>query len=389
MTRKDFRLDIKGYTDILQEIEVCRKYGEDYRSLKGRWMEYVDYIHPSLLELKVADIIQETAKTKTLRLIAVSSHLPPFQAGQYINVFVNIDGVRTSRPYSISSSPNQTAYYDITVGRIKEGFVSDYLLDKIKVGHTFEASSPTGTFYYNPLFHGNDLVFIAGGTGITPFMSMIREVMDKGIDRNIQLLYGCNLVEDAIFHDELTEKASKYNNFKYDLVVADMSSDYTGLKGLINAELVKENVNNIKSKTFYICGPRAMYEFCLPQLEKLGIAKRKIRQEVFSQADNVTKSPGWPGEIAANHVFTVNIKDGRNTGQTITAQAGEPLVVALERNGIQVPTSCRSGACSLCRVKVLKGNVFETSNQVRKSDRDSGYIHSCSAYPLSDLEVLL
>ncbi|HZJ84032.1 MAG TPA: 2Fe-2S iron-sulfur cluster-binding protein [Syntrophomonadaceae bacterium] len=389
MTRKDFRLDIKGYTDILQEIEVCRKYGEDYRLLKGRWMEYVDYIHPSLLELKVADIIQETAKTQTLRLIAASSHLPPFQAGQYINVLVNIDGVRTSRPYSISSSPSQTAYYDITVGRTKEGFVSDYLLDKVKEGHILEASSPTGTFYYNPLFHGNDLVFIAGGTGITPFMSMIREVTDKGIDRNIQLLYGSNTVEGAIFHDELIEKASKYNNFKYNLVIADMSSDYTGLKGLIDAQLIEGNVNNIKGKTFYICGPRAMYEFCLPELEKLGIPKKRIRQEVFSQADKVTQLPGWPKNITTNHVFTVNIKGGRTAEQTITAQAGEPLVIALERNGIEVPTSCRSGACSLCRVKVLNGDVFESSNQVRKSDRDTGYIHACSAYPLSDLEVLL
>lgn len=389
MSNQDFRLDIAGYTDILKEIDICRKYGQDYRLEKGKWMEYVNYIHPSKIELRVVDIMEETSKVKTLRLVSTTNSLPPFQAGQYINLFVNIDGVRTSRPYSISSSPAQTAYYDITVGRIEEGFVSDYLLDKVKVGDILEASSPTGNFYYNPLFHGKDLVFLAGGTGITPFMSMIREVIDKGLVRSIQLFYGSNSVENAIFHEELLEKSKKFKNFKYDLVISDLSSNYTGLKGLIDANLIKENVANINNKTFYICGPIAMYEFCVPELEKLNIPRKRIRREVFNFAGEIVNAPAWPKDVAANSEFTVAIKGGRVEAQNIRAKANEPLVVALERSGIQVPTSCRSGECSLCRVKVLSGNIFELSSHVRKSDRDNGYIHACSAYPVSDLEVLL
>lgn len=389
MTRKDFRQDIVGYTDILKEIEVCRKYGQDYRLGKGKWLEYVERIHPSKVRLKVMDIIEESRQVKTLRLVSPTNSLPPFLAGQYINLFVDIAGVRTSRPYSISSSPAQRAYYDITVGRIKEGFVSDYLLDKVVVGDVFEASSPTGNFYYNPLFHGNDLVFIAGGTGITPFMSMIREVLDKGIQRKIHLFYGANTLEEAIFNDELLAKAKKFSNFKYDLVISNPPADYDGLKGLIDGKLIKEELDDISRKTFYVCGPTAMYEFCLPELERLGISHKRIRREVFSLAGNIVNAPAWPKEVNAHQEFAVNIKEGPHKDQTIKAKAGEPLVVAMERAGIPVPTSCRSGECSLCRVKVLSGQVFESSSHVRKSDRDNGYVHACSAYPVSDLEILL
>ncbi|NLJ71451.1 MAG: 2Fe-2S iron-sulfur cluster binding domain-containing protein [Syntrophomonadaceae bacterium] len=389
MTTKDFRQDIAGYTDILKEIEVCRKYGQDYRLGKGKWLEYVERIHPSKVKLKVMDIIEESSQVKTLRLVSPTNSLPPFLAGQYINLFLDIAGVRTSRPYSISSSPAQRAYYDITVGRIKEGFVSDYLLDKVVVGDVFEASSPTGNFYYNPLFHGNDLVFIAGGTGITPFMSMIREVLDRGIQRKIHLFYGANTLEEAFFNDELLAKAKKFSNFKYDLVISNPPADYDGLKGLIDGKLIKEELDDINRKTFYVCGPTAMYEFCLPELERLGIPRKRIRREVFSLAGNIVNAPAWPKEVNAHQEFAVNIKEGPHKDQTIKAKASEPLVIAMERAGIPVPTSCRSGECSLCRVKVLSGQVFESSSHVRKSDRDNGYVHACSAYPVSDLEILL
>ncbi|HZK44498.1 MAG TPA: 2Fe-2S iron-sulfur cluster-binding protein [Syntrophomonadaceae bacterium] len=389
MSTKDFRLDIAGYTEVLKEIEVCRKYGHDYRLDKGIWDKYIDYIHPAKLDLKVTEIINETSKAKTLRFVSADSYLPPFQAGQYINLFVDINGVRTSRPYSISSSPTQTAYYDITIGRIAEGFVSDYLLDEVKLGDIIEASSPTGSFYYNPLFHGQDLVFIAGGTGITPFMSMIKEVIDKGENRNIHLFYGSNSLDEAIFHQELLNKSAKNESFKYDLVISDFSSDYEGLKGLIDGKLLKEILGDLEDKTFYICGPSAMYEFCVPELTSLGIPRRKIRQEIYNLTENLTTAPGWPESVSNKDEFTITIKGGQVGEKTITAKAIEPLVIALERNGIQVPTSCRSGECSLCRVKVLSGKVFELSGHVRKSDRDNGYIHSCSAYPISDLDILL
>ncbi|MBN1614135.1 MAG: 2Fe-2S iron-sulfur cluster binding domain-containing protein [Deltaproteobacteria bacterium] len=386
MDRYAFKKDMDGYTDLEREAEICRKYGIDYRIEKGAVARIMERFHPAKIELDLSEIIQETASSKTLRLVSRDGYLPPFQAGQYLSLAVEIDGVRTSRPYSISSAPHQTGFYDITIRRKDEGFVSSYLLDRTRVGDRFEARSPEGHFHYNPLFHGNDLVFLAGGSGITPFMSMIREVTDRGLDRKIHLIYGSDLQSDVIFHRELKARAKNHENFRYSLVISSPTKGYRGLKGFITSRLIGRLVGDVKGKMFYICGPEQMYRFCLPELEKLGLPRRKIRREVYGPPDDVTKDAGWPAQVGAARSFDVRIRGRR----TIKAVASEPLLVAFERHGIAVPSSCRSGECSLCRVKLLAGRVFQPQGVIlRKSDARFGYIHSCMAYPLEDLEILL
>lgn len=384
--KKSERKKIVGYNEIEKEIEICRKYGIDYFSRRGQWMNAVEKLHPRRIKLRVAAIFSETESTSTLRLVANEGYLPPFQAGQYINLLVEIDGIRTARPYSISSPPNQTAYYDITVRRITDGFVSDYLLDKVEIGDLFESTGPAGHLYYNPLFHGQNLVFLAGGSGITPFASMIREVTDRGLNRKIHLFYGCRKPEEAIFNEELLTRAARYPNFTYDLVISEPEPGYEGLTGLLDASLLQQRLGEINDKTFYLCGPREMYNFCLPELDKLGIPKRRIRQEVFGTPTQIYQEPAWPQDVPADKVFTVKL----SSGSEIPAKAGESLLTALERAGIVVENCCRSGECSLCRVKMLAGKVYQPVNALlRKSDQESGYIHSCAAYPLTDLEILL
>lgn len=377
---------IEGHSQITYELEICRKYGIDYRAQQGRWAAAVERLHPKRLQLRVAEKIKETDTVSTLRLVAASGYLPPFQAGQYINIFVEIDGVRTARPYSISSAPNQIAYYDITVGRVADGFVSAYLLDQVKAGDSLESTGPAGHFYYNPLNHGKDLVFLAGGTGITPFMSMIREVTDRVLDRRIHLLYGCRSKREAIFHEELLRRAAAHGNFTYDLVISDPAQDFNGLSGWLDADLISRQIGDISGKTFYLCGPQEMYSFCIPELQKLGVPDRRIRQEVFGSPRQVQLDPAWPQEIKPESVFELKMSNG----QEIPARADESLLVAMERAGLAVENSCRSGECSLCRVKLISGKVFQTSGtKLRQSDRQAGYIHSCAAYPISDVEIMI
>jgi ferredoxin-NADP reductase len=383
---RDFREDIEGYREIKQEMEVCRKYGINYRAQRSRRADVVGRLHPKVLKLKLADIIMETPSTKTLRLVACEGSLPPFQAGQYINLQVEINGIRTSRPYSISSSPRQTAYYDITVRKIENGFVSAYLFDQTTVGDQFESSGPAGNFYYNPLFHGNRLVYLAGGSGVTPFMSMIRENADLGIDREVHLFYGSQTGEELIFHQELSDISARRPNFHYYPVLEQPPAGYAGLSGMINSDLITSVLGDSKVDTYYICGPQAMYDALLPQLYGLNIPARKIRHEMFGNPADITAQPGWPREIGKNTTFTVRV----NEQKSLPAQAGEPLLIALERAGMIVPSLCRSGECSLCRVQLLSGKVFQPQGVlIRESDRKYGYVHSCKAYPLADLEIRL
>jgi ferredoxin-NADP reductase/ferredoxin len=389
---KDFRPEIEGYEAISREIEVLRKHGIDYALQKGKKTEVINRLHPTRLNLKVSEIIVETGSTTTLRLVSTDDPLPPFQAGQYINLFVTVGGVRTSRPYSISSSPGQTFYYDITVRRVPEGFVSDYLLDKVKAGDVFQSTSPIGNFHYNPLFHGKDLVFIAGGSGITPFMSMIREVTDADLDRRITLIYGCQSLDDVIFQAELEQRAQRHDQFSYHLVITNPPAGYQGLTGFIDAGIIKRVLGEgmTADKTFYLCGPQVMYDLVLAELSALGVSGRKIRKEVIAAPANIADQPGWPARVSPDTEFSVRVTGSGGIHTDIKARAGEPLMVSLERNGIVVPAGCRSGECSLCRVRLVSGTVFQPVGVLlRKSDRQFGYIHSCRAYPTADLEIVL
>ena len=146
--------------EVLTDREVLTKHGLDYTIDLYARDRIMDNYHPKKLDLVVNEIIDNTKDSKTFRLTRKNGNLPVFESGQYINIFVKIDGVRTSRPYSISSSRRQMSYYEITVSRIKTGFVSDYFLDEVKLGQEFETKSPAGSFKYNPVFHKNNSVFI-------------------------------------------------------------------------------------------------------------------------------------------------------------------------------------------------------------------------------------
>lgn len=378
-----------GYHDVVKEIEAARKYGKDYSHCQGRVAYWIDRYHPSRLPLHVSDIFEETASTKTLRLTASDRSLPPFQAGQYIAFSLRFGQIKTGRPYSISSSPENTGYYDITVRRVPDGLVSSHLLDEIRVGDTLESSGPVGDFVYNPVFHGTSLVLIAGGSGIAPFMSMIRETLECGLNREIVLLYGNRTASDIIFHAELVRWASRFENFRYVPVIEENQEPtpaWPCRKGLITGELIKEVIGDMRDRMVYLCGPAAMYDFCREELAALGVPQRRIRQEAYGPPKHISQYPGWPETVQEDTPFRITV----NHGETIPARAGESLLTALERGGFSVPSQCRSGECSLCRVRLVSGTVYQPpSVLLRAADRRFGYVHSCAAYPLEDLSILL
>jgi len=351
---------IEGYDEIQKEIRVLSKYGADYAAQRGEVNATVDRYHPKRLNFQVSEIITETALAKTIRLVPENGYLPPFQAGQYINLFVETKGVRSSRPYSIASPPNQCAYYDLTVKAVPDGFVSLYLLEDVKVGDRLSSTGPMGGFFHNPLSHSNEVVYLAGGSGITPMMSMIREVTDRGLERQIHLFYGSRNPDDIIYRAELKRLAAVHKNLTVDFVISEPENSYQGLTGFINGKLLQERLGDLTKKTFFLCGPEAMYKFCRKELERLGLRRKQIRIEVFGPPGDVTAEPGWPEGLSADATFKVQVSDGR----TLEVSAGEPLMNGLERRQLVLPAACRSGL-------------------------QFGYIHPCMAYPLEDLEILL
>ena len=382
-------LDVGEYRRVARNRKALREPGQgtDYTDERFREVVHrvVSRIHPGRMNLRVLEIIRQTATAKTFCLERVDGPLPPFRAGQYVNVTVNIEGVRTSRPYSICSAPTAERL-ELTVRDKPGGFVAPYLFNTLKVGDVLETTGPAGHFYYEPLIDGEGLVFLAGGSGITPFMSMIRDTVQRQGPLRINLLYGSRTPEDVIFRGELEKIAASHSNITFSLVISDPPEGYGGLKGLLDSKLIVQLVGDIKGKTFYVCGPRAMNDFCRLALKEMAVPRRKIRYELYGAPDDVRKEPGWPEGFSKDMVFEVEVA----AKKMILAKAGEPLLNALERSGFVVPALCRSGECSACRIRLVSGKVFMPSQAtVRESDRQGGYIHACVSYPLGNLKIRL
>jgi ferredoxin-NADP reductase len=395
--------DVREHLRVSRRRKALRQPGQgiDHTADRDTVQDVVSRLHPRRMRLRVIAVIQETPTTKTFRLERTDGPLPPFRAGQYVNVFVDVDGVLTSRPYSIASAPpllfppqaggteGGREAMELTVRDKPGGFVAPYLLNEVGVGTELETTGLAGSFYHEPLIDGGELVFLAGGSNITPFMSIIRDAL--GRDRaarplHIHLLYGSRTPDDVIYGEELAQLATHHPNLDYALVISEPPPGYEGLTGFLDADLIRRQIGSVEGKTFYICGPNVMVDFCLAALTELGVPRHRIRCELYGPPADVTQEPGWPEGLSAGTIFSVEVE-----GQgTIQAPAGEPLLNSLERYGLVVPAVCRAGECSACRVRLLSGQVFMPAHTgLRESDRQHGYIHACVSYPLTDVQLCL
>ncbi|WP_328841640.1 FAD-binding oxidoreductase [Streptomyces europaeiscabiei] len=341
----------------------------------------IDTYHPKRLTLTVAEVITETATTKTFRLRRPDgADLPPFLAGQYVGVFA--DG--TNRPYALSSSPARLDHWDLTIRRVPGGRISNHLIDTLTPGDTLTTTGPMGTFHHNPLFHGDDVVFLAGGSGTVPAMSMLRDIADHDIDRRFHLIYGSRTDDDIIFRGELDALAADQpSTVRIDHVVAEPGPDWAGPTGFLTSSLIETLAGPLNGRTVYVCGPQALYPYALQQLLHLGHPRRRIRFEANGAPTDPTRQAHWPADATPGGEVTVTA-----AGRTFRTRRDRPLLDALEDEGIRPETACRSGECSLCRIRVLKGTVHTADEaKLRMSDARLGYTHSCVAYPITDVEL--
>ena len=312
--------------------------------------------NPSLIAKEgrsLVDVIQETPSARTYHLERTDGPLPPFRPGQYVNVFVDVDGVPTSRPYSIASRPG-IGLLELTVRGKPGGFVAPYLLSQVQIGDELETTGPSGTFYHEPLIDGDDLVFLAGGSGITPFMSMIRDSVAQGRPLHIQLLYGCRVPDDVIYGDELAATAAREPDLHYTLVISEPPPGYAGPSGFLDAALIRDKVGDVTGKSFYVCGPNLMYDLCLSALETLGVPRHKIKRELYGPPPDVTREPGWPAGLAPEVQFSVEVV-GR---QTIRAAAGHFRDSGIRQVGVVGKFSVRNPAHEI-RIGELLGDSFD------------------------------
>ena len=186
----------------------------------------------------------------------------------------------------------------------------------------------------------------------------------------------------AVFKDELNELLNVTNKVKIIHVLSDEKID--GFEyGFITSDLIKKYASD--NYSIFACGPGSFYSFMKEDIKKLNLKKKQIRFEMEAVSRDLASDINYPQE-KKNMVFNAVIKQ-RDKEYEISVRADEPILCAIERAGIKIPSSCRSGVCGWCRTRVVECNTYnpEKNENRRKGDVILGYIHPCASFALSDL----
>ncbi|MHB8863221.1 MAG: FAD-binding oxidoreductase [Pirellulaceae bacterium] len=346
----------------------------------------------------MGSIIKETPNVKTFRLLLSSNdRLLPFTfvPGQFLNVAFCIGGARMNRSYSISSSPNQREYVDLTVRREPRGAVSRHIVDLLKVGDTIEAGGPVGKFTFTGK-EAESIVLISGGVGITPMVSISRYLTEQSWPGDIFFIYTCRTPADFIFADEVAALHRRNPKLRVAVTMTKAEgTDWKGPRGRITKDLLTQTVPDLASRRIHVCGPPAMMEATKAMLAELEVPPDQVKTEAFGAVKPAPAAAGTtakPTAPATGPLVTFS-KNNKSAKIHVDLQSGDspPKQTILELSeelGIGIEFSCRIGTCGVCKVKMTSGEVDQAvQDALDADDKTNGIILACQAKPKGEVTV--
>ena len=342
--------------------------------------------------LTVREVTRETADA-----VSIAFDVPKelkeeyrFKHGQYLTLKFTLGGEEIRRSYSICSSPLEPDELRVAVKRVKGGKVSNYMFDSVKAGDQIEVMTPMGAFTseMDPS-HTKNYVLFAGGSGITPMLSILKTVLASEPKSTVVLLYGNNDVASIIFLAQIEELAEKYSErFQAVYIVNTPSPNHPLLYvGLMTVEnnlvLMEKHVEPSLDNEFFICGPTPMMDNVVAALQKLQTPKEKIHIEYFSAPTEPVEAITAEEKINYYEGSSLTvIMDGDEYETTMLP--GEAVLFAAKRIGLDAPYSCQNGSCSTCRAKLVSGKVHMHVNFALNADNLAhGFILTCQSRPLT------
>ncbi len=330
-------------------------------------------LHPGFVKAVIAkktpagsDCVKITLEPKD------GGEFPFFRAGQFVTLSCKAGDSFLSRPYSIISSPKEALEGKLEIMVQRKGIFSLFIIDEAPLGTEVWMGEPSGDFHHDSIRDRGHILAIAGGSGVTPFLSMMKAIREGSEDFKLTLIYGARTRAHIPFDTE------EFNGDGIETVVVLSEEEAEGYRhGFITADLLEECIDDDTS--VFMCGPDAMYRFVRSELEKIGFDQRLIRSERNSVGDRAVD------EIKVFKLI-VHIRDAV---YELDAPNNETLITALERAGIPAVVRCRNGSCGFCHSRVVSGEYFVAAeNDFRRSaDKKFGYIHPCSTYAESDMEI--
>ena len=324
-------------------------------------------------ELVVKEVVRETPDAHSL---VFEGEPMPYKPGQFLTLRIPSDREPTARCYSLSSSPYVDDLLKVTVKRTVDGYGSNWVCDNVRPGTTVEVLPPAG--HFTPRDLGADLLLFAGGSGITPVISIVKSALKRGRG-HLVLVYANRDESSVIFGAELAELSAAHPER---LVVHHWLESVQGLPTAPQlAELVRPHVG----REAFICGPGPYMEAVNHALTALGVPRPLVHIEKFVSLSGTAW--GEPVELVddGGPTSTVHVELDGETSELAWPQQSKLLDVLLAK-GLDAPYSCRQGDCSACACKLVEGDVTMLHNNVlEKEDLDEGWILACQSLPVTDV----
>ena len=342
--------------------------------------------------LTVAEIVPETADANSIRF-----EIPPelrdefaFRAGQHLTLRATLNGEEVRRNYSLCTAPADNDLM-VTVKRIAGGVFSNWAAEQLKPGERIAVMPPHGSFTV-PFEAGraNHYVGFAGGSGITPIISLIRTALSTEPDSRFTLFYGNRDSSSVIFLEALADLKDRYiGRFELYHFLSDEEQDIELFNGMLDRDTCAEAIDRLVGdpsavSDWFICGPGPMMDAAEGALLDRNIPKERIHIERFT-ADRPPESVSR--EMAALQTqaegMTVAVTlDGRTRRVPFTHGN---ILDSARASGLPAPFACKAGVCATCRARVTKGKV-EMAARYGLTDEEvaAGYVLTCQSVPLGD-----
>ncbi len=227
-------------------------------------------------ETKIAEIIPRTADITSFRFPRPADL--NYKPGQFFFVALKQDGKELNKHFSFSSSPTDAGFIEFTK-RITDHEYS-MALKAAKVGDWARIDAPYGEFTFDG--EHPKIAFLAGGIGVTPFMSICKNATDKHLDSQITLFLGCRTPSDIPFRQELEAMQQANKNLKLHFVVNQAGPDWKGATGIITADMIQKELPDYKDNIFYCCGPPGMVTAMGKLIDSFGLPKAQLKLEFFT-----------------------------------------------------------------------------------------------------------
>jgi ring-1,2-phenylacetyl-CoA epoxidase subunit PaaE len=345
--------------------------------------------------MRVVRVVRETPDAVTLVLEDDSGAPVTFLPGQFFTVLVTVEGVALRRAYSASCAPGTEgpSRVSLTVKRVPGGKVSHFLNEQVEPGMRLEVRGPSGSFTPGP---GNGavrhLVLVAGGSGMTPLMSMARTVLATEPATSVSLVYGNRCEQDILFREALSGLEREHaERFHLRLVLSEPPPGWTGGVGLLNRYVLEDEFSVLPGleagpATWFVCGPDAMMVEARAALHSWGVKPERIREERFSQPHLRPSEPA--AEVQAPQLVEFRLRGGLS--RSFLAPAGMTVLEAGLSAGLPLQYSCTMGGCGSCRLTLCEGQLrMEEPNCLLPEEREQGKVLACISRPLSPVVLAL